>query len=80
MLHTWFYYIILCDNMLHNYAYKVKKNSSQHQWLKGFCEVVLFSRCQTSEGYKGVSVLINKLLNWLFENVNRLSMELSALQ
>ena len=32
------------------------------------------------EGYKGVSVLINKLLNWLFENVNRLSMELSALQ
>lgn len=31
------------------------------------------------EGYRAVSLLINNLLNWLFENVEQLSMELSVL-
>lgn len=30
-------------------ANKFKKNSPQHQWLKGFCGIELFSSCQTSE-------------------------------
>ena len=48
MLHIWFNHITLCDNMLHKYALKFKKNSSQPQWLKGLCDMELFSGCQTS--------------------------------
>lgn len=45
----WFYYIIICDIMLHIFLKKNKKNSSQHQLLKGLQPLRLFIGCQTSE-------------------------------